>query len=410
MRYLVFFLMTFNLYAFDAVLNIEKDVEAKASLSLMEDVSTAGSTVNHSKMFRLLMNDLQMSGHFVVDKQLLRGNFDDNAVPMEIRDREYLLKYKFAPSGLTLNVKLIRVADSLMVFQNNYSINAMARYPFLAHNAVVELNAVLGFEDISWMKRNILFSKYTGTRQSEIWIADYTLNFATVILRGGLNLFPKWADAAQSAFYYTSYNHEIPTLYRVEMATGAKRKFIASQGMLVASDVSQDGNRMLLTMAPNGQTDIYEYDINSRATKRITKFSGIDVNGKYIGDESRIAFVSNRVGRANIYTKSIGSRSVTRAARYGNNNDSCDAFGQHLLYSVKEGGSSNIYLGSVSSSYVRPLTSNGTNKLPRFSTDGKVILYIKQNGGRNSIGYMNLATKESALFSMQSGKIQSIDW
>ncbi|CAA6822779.1 MAG: tolB protein precursor, periplasmic protein involved in the tonb-independent uptake of group A colicins [uncultured Sulfurovum sp.] len=410
MRYILFFLLTLNLHSFDAVLDIEKDVETKATLSVMEDSSTAGSTVTHSKMFNVLLNDLKISGHFTVDTQLRRGGFDDALIPVELHSREYLLKYKYGASGTTLSVKLIRVADSLMVFQNNYSVNAMARYPFLAHNAVVELNKVLGFEDISWMKRNILFSKYTGSRKSEIWIADYTLNFSSVILRGGLNLFPKWANPAQSAFYYTSYNLDIPTLYKVDMNSGSRRKVIASEGMLVASDVSQDGSRVLLTMAPHGQTDIYEFSVASNSTNRLTNFSGIDVNGKYIGDESQIAFVSNRVGRANIYTKAIGSRSVSRAARYGNNNDSCDAFGQHILYSVKEGGSSNIYLGSVSSSYVRPLTSNGRNLLPRFSADGKVILYIKQNGGRNSIGYMNLATKQSALFSMKSGKIQSIDW
>ena len=410
MRYILLFLLTLNLYSFDAVLDIEKDVETKATISLMEDGSTAGSTVNHSKMFNVLLNDLKISGHFEVDTQLRRGGFDDTLLPVELHSREYLLKYKYGATGTTLSVKLIRVADSFMVFQNNYSVNAMARYPFLAHNAVVEFNSVLGFEDISWMKRNILFSKYTGSRKSEIWIADYTLSFASVILRGGLNLFPKWANSAQSAFYYTSYNHAIPTLYKVDMNSGSRRKFIASEGMLVASDVSQDGSRILLTMAPNGQTDIYEFNVNSKSTKRLTTFSGIDVNGKYIGDESQIAFVSDRIGRANIYTKSIGSRSVSRAARYGNNNESCDAFGQHILYSVKEGGSENIYLGSVSSSYVRPLTSNGRNKLPRFSSDGKVILYIKQNGGRNSIGYMNLATKQSALFPMKSGKIQSIDW
>jgi len=180
--------------------------------------------------------------------------------------------------------------------------------------------------------------------------------------------------------------------------------------MLVASDVSQDGSRVLLTMAPNGQTDIYEFDVSSKSTKRLTKFLGIDVNGKYIGDESQIAFVSNRVGGANIYMKAIDSHSVVRVARYGNDNSSCDAFGQHLLYSVKEGSASNIYLGSVSNSYVRPLTSNGENILPRFSKDGKVILYIKKTARGNSIGYMNLATKQSALFPMKSGKIQSIDW
>ena len=410
MRYILFFILTVNLFSFDAVLDIEKDVESKATLSLVEDTASAGSTINHSKMFTTLVNDLQMSGHFIVDKQLRRGNFNDTLLPVELHDREYLLKYQYDSTGTTLAVKLIRTADSLVMFQNNYSVNAMARYPFLAHNAIVEVNKVLGYEDISWMKRNILFSKYTGSRKSEIWIADYTLSFSSVILRGGLNLFPKWANPNQSAFYYTSYNDSVPTLYKVDMNNGSRQKIIASQGMLVASDVSQDGSRVLLTMAPNGQPDIYEFNINGGSPTRLTTFTGIDVNGKYIGDESQIAFVSDRIGRANIYIKAIGSRSVSRAARYGSNNSSCDAFGQHLLYSVKEGGSTNIYLGSVSSSYVRPLTSNGRNNLPRFSADGKVILYIKQNGGKNSIGYMNLATKQSALFSMQSGKIQSIDW
>ncbi len=411
MRYILIFLFTFNLYSFDAVLDIEKDVESKATISLMEDSSTAGSTVNHSKMFNILLNDLKISGHFSVDTQLRRGAFEETLIPVELHDREYLLKYRYGASGTTLSIKLIRVADGFMVFQNNYSVNEMARYPFLAHSAIVECNSVLGFEDISWMKRNILFSKYIGSRKSEIWIADYTLNFSSVILRGGLNLFPKWANSAQSAFYYTSYNLDVPTLYRVDMNSGSRRKVIASQGMLVASDVSQDGSRVLLTMAPHGQPDIYEFNTQTKSNKRLTTFLGIDVNGKYIGDESQIAFVSDRIGGANIYIKSIGSRSVSRIARYGSNNSSCDAFGQHIIYSVKEGGSTNIYLGSLlSSSYVRPLTSNGRNVLPRFSTDGKVILYIKQNGGKNSIGYMNLATKQSALFPMKSGKIQSIDW
>jgi len=410
MRYILFFLLTLNLYSFDAVLSIEKDVESKATLSLLEDNINASATANHSKLFNLLLTDLKMSGHFMVDTKLRRGAFDDTLLPVELHDREYLLKYSYGASGRNLKIKLVRVSDSSILFEKAYSVNVAIRYPFLAHNAVVGVNQALGYEDISWMRRNILFSKYTSSGKSEVWIGDYTLTFTSVLIRGGLNLFPKWANSNQSAFYYTSYNHKLPTLYRVDMSSGKRKKVLNSEGMLVASDVSADGSKLLLTLAPNGQPDIYEYSVNSGSKKRLTRFRGIDVNGKYLGDESRIAFVSDRTGAANIYTKSIGSNSVSRAAHYGNDNSSCDASGQFLLYSVKEGGSNNIYLGSANSSYVRPLTSRGKNRLPRFSTDGKVILYIKQNGVRNSIGYMNLATKQSALFKMQSGKIQSIDW
>jgi len=410
MRYILFFILTLNVYSFDAVLNIEKDVESKTTLSLVEDSASAGVTANHSKMFNLLLTDLKMSGHFIVDSQLRRSAFNDGMLPVELHDREYLLKYSYDASGTNLRVKLIRVADNFIAYQNNYSVNVSARYPFLSHNAIVDVNKALGYEDISWMRRNILFSKYTSSRKSEVWIGDYTLSFAAALVRGGLNLFPKWANSEQNAFYYTSYNDALPTLYKVSMSSGSRQKVVSSEGMLVASDVSQDGSKILLTMAPNGQPDIYEYDVNSGSKKRLTRFRGIDVNGKYLGDESRIALVSDRTGRANIYTMSIGSSSVSKAAHYGNNNSSCDASGQNLLYSVREGGSNNIYLGSANSSYVRPLTSNGQNQLPRFSIDGKVVLYIKQQGSSNSIGYMNLATKESSLFPMMSGKIQSIDW
>jgi len=402
--------MTLNLFAVDAVLSIEKDVEDKASLSIVEDIATASSSTYHEKMFSLLLNDLKMSGHFNVDPELRRASFADGMILPELHDREYLLKYSYASSGTTLDVKLVRVADNQIVFQKGYRVNAPERFPFLSHNAIVEINSALGYEDISWMNRYILFSKYTSARNSEIWIADYTLQFASTIVRGGLNLFPKWANNQQSAFYYTSYNGSLPTLYRVEMSNGTRTKVVSSQGMLVCSDVSRDGSRLLLTMAPHGQPDIYEYNVHNGSKRRVTHFSGIDVNGKYIGDESRIVFVSDRIGRANIYTKPIGSNLVTKVAQYGQNNSSCDAYDQYLLYSVREGKANNIYLGSVNNTYIRPLTSNGSNQFPRFSSDGRVVLYIKQSRGGNSIGYLNLATKQSALYPMKSGSIQSIDW
>jgi len=409
LRFILFFLLTINIFAVDAQLTIEKDVDSKASISIIEDDMSANTSRFHKKMFELLINDMKLSGHFNVDSSYNKGGFDNLLIPPHLHDKEYILKYNFSPTGDRLSIKLIQVADNNTIFEKNYSVNRAQRFPFLAHNAIIDINKALGYEDIPWMKRYIIFSKYTAPRKSEIWIADYTLTFSSPIVRGGLNLFPKWANQNQSAFYYTSYNKLLPTLYRIDMQTGNKKKIISSQGMLVCSDVSKDGQRLLLTMAPNGQPDIYQYTLGN-GLKRLTKFGGIDVNAKYVGDESQIVFVSNRMGRANIYLKSIGYDAVSKVPQYGNYNSSCDVYDKYIIYSVKEGGDTNIYLGSIYSSYVRPLTSNGKNQLPRFSNDGKVVLYIKQNRGKNSIGYMNLATKSNMLYPMTSGRIQSIDW
>jgi len=409
MRFILLFLLTINLFAIDAELTIEKDVDSKASLSIVEDENSVGSSMFHQKMFKLLLNDIKMSGHFNIDTKHHKGSFDDGIIAPQLHDREYILKYSYSPMGDKLHVKLIQTYDNRVVFDKGYSVNSSDRYPFLSHNAIVDVNNALNYEDISWMRRYIIFSKYTSSRRSEIWVADYTLSFASIIVRGGLNLFPKWANPKQTAFYYTSYNNTLPTIYRVDMLSGNRTKIISSAGMLVCSDVSRDGSRMLLTMAPKGQPDIYEYSIGG-TPKKITTFRGIDVNGKYVGDESQIVFVSNRMGRPNIYSKSIGSSSVSQVPQYGSHNVSCDAYNEYVLYAVKEGRATNIYLGSIYSSYTRPLTSNGSNQLPRFSSNGKVVLYIKQNYGKNSIGYMNLATRDSVLYPMISGQIQSIDW
>jgi len=94
-------------------------------------------------------------------------------------------------------------------------------------------------------------------------------------------------------------------------------------------------------------------------------------------------------------------------AIYGSNNSSCDAFDRYIIYSVKESGNTNIYLGSLYNSYIRPLTDSGVNIFPRFSQNGRVVLYIKQRGDNNSIEYINLSTKDSKLYPMVNGQIQS---
>jgi TolB protein len=186
--------------------------------------------------------------------------------------------------------------------------------------------------------------------------------------------------------------------------------------MLVCSDVSKDGSKILLTMAPEGHADIYELDLASKSKKRVTKFKGIDVNGRYIDDESKIVFISNRLGYANVFKKSIKSAAASQVVYHGRNNNACDAYGDKIVYSSRESNRAfgdntfNLYLASSGSSDTRPITTTGSNQFPRFSSDGSVILFLKQRGHSSSIGYINLGSQQSLLFPFNDRKVQSIDW
>lgn len=412
MRYLLLLLLSLNLFAVDASLRIEKDVEHRARIAL-EDASPS---VNE-KFFKILLSDLKISGHFLADTAHHRGDLNSNFIAPALKSKEYVLRYALTQgSGTKLMIRLLKASDGRELFKKSYSIPTTSKAPFLAHKAVYDINKVLKYPDISWINRYVVFSRYTTAKQSEIILADYTFNYKKVVIRGGLNLFPKWADAQQKSFYYTSYAGIVPALYKLNIYSGSKQKIISSEGMLVCSDVSKNGSKLLLTMAPQGQADIYEVSSSGGSKKRITSFNGIDVSGKYVDNESAVVFVSNRLGYANIFKKSINGSGVSQVVYHGRNNNAVDTHGSKIVYSSRESQNSfgkntfNLYLTSSRGSGTRPLTTTGTNQFPRFSTDGSIIQYIKHRGSGSSIGYTNLTSQQSLLFPLGGRKIQSIDW
>ncbi len=412
MRYLLLLLLSINLFAVDATLKIETDVEQRSRIALVD-----GSTRPNEKIFNILLSDLKVSGHFLADTTHYKGDITSNFIEPTLKSKEYILKYTLSQSaGTKLNIRLLKASDGRQVFKKSYAISTTKKMPFLVHKAIYDINKVLKYPDISWINRYVVFARYTLPRQSEIVLADYTFNYQKVIIRGGLNLFPKWADKKQKSFYYTSYKDLLPTLYKINIYSGSKKKIASSEGMMVCSDVSKNGSKLLLTMAPNGQADIYELNLATNAKTRVTKFNGIDVNGKYVDDESRMVFVSNRLGYANIFKKSIHSSAVSQVVYHGRNNNACDTYGDKIVYSSRESknafGSNtfNLYLTSSSGSGTRPLTATGANQFPRFSSDGSVVLFIKHTSNGPSIGYSNLISKQSLLFPLGGQKIQSIDW
>jgi TolB protein len=249
--------------------------------------------------------------------------------------------------------------------QKIYKISKQSRYPFLAHKIAVELNDKIGAPSINWMEQFVIFAKYTDSKKSEIVISDYTLRFQKTVVKEGLNIFPKWANEEQNTFFYTSYNGKRPTLYRVNLRDGKRSRVLSGDGILVCSDVSKDGSKLLITMAPKDQPDIYVYDLRRKNLEKVTHYSGIDVNGNFIDNDKSVVFVSDRLGYPNIFAQTIGSRSVEQMVYHGRNNNSVSALGNYIVYSSREKASQfgvktfNLYLISTKTDYIRQLSATG---------------------------------------------------
>ncbi len=417
---LLLFAVVTSLFAqVDANLEVVKKTNALPKILISVATDTAEvETLN--KIKKSLADDLSVSGHFEVDSinsAFSYGNMPDIISLSNQGVNLYLNLSATKDAGsYTLMTKLYDINSRTLLFEKNFATTQEDRYVFLAHKAAISTNAFFKAPPIDWMEKFVVFSTYTASGAADIMIGDYTLTYKKTVVSGGLNIFPKWADKEQKTIYYTTYNYQKPTLVKLNIYNRSKEIIMESDGMLACSDVNADGSKLLITASPTGQPDIFLYDTRSKSKTQITKFAGIDVGGHFIENDSRIVFVSDRLGNPNIFAQGINSSSVERLVYHSNNNSSATAFGNNIVYSSKDSSnemgekSFNLYLISTKTDSMKRLTSSGVNQFPKFSTDGETLLFIKTSGGTSSIGIIRLTYSKSFLFPLKGKRIQSIDW
>ena len=417
-KILVTLFLALNLFAADATIEIIKKVDRLPSISV-EDASIDYQDKLSKKFFKVLVSDLNVLSIFNVYDNYSTNDYDAESVTSENVKRDYVLRYRLRQDDnghLNCDYKILSAADSQVVKEKNFRIKKENLYVFLIHNIAVDINNYLGAESVEWMKSYVLISRLTAPNESEIVISDYTLTYQHVIVKGGLNVFPHWADKGQNAFYYSVLDDARPTLYKMDRRTGKREKIMDSDGMMICSDVSSDGQRLLVTRAPEGQPDVYLYELATKKLERLTKYSGIDVGAQFLEDESQIAFVSNRLGYPNVFSKRIGSRGVQQMVYYGKSNVALGAHKNYIVYKSRESSNEfshntfNLHLISTRSDFIRRLTATGINEFPRFSDSGDSIIFIKNYKSESSVGIIRLRQNKSFLFPLKIGKIQSIDW
>lgn len=401
------------LFAADATIEVVKEADSLPSIAV-EDASTSFTNVAAKRFYRLLVSDLNVLTLFNVDQHYATTHFDSAEVLN--RSMDYTLRFRLRSddeNAFLVDTKLLREGEVLL--QKSYRVTNTRMGPFIAHAIAYDINDHFGQPPMEWLRRKIIFARVKGRMESEIVIADYTLSYQHVMIKGGLNVFPKWADERHTSFYYTSLGGKRPTLYKINVQTGKREALLSSDGMLVCSDVSREGTKLLLTMAPKGQPDIYLYDTVTRHYSRVTTYSGIDVNGQFMND-GRIVFVSNRLGYPNIFAKRPGDQKLEQLVYYGKNNSACTAHNEYIVYKARESSNSfgpntfNLHLISTKTDFIRRLTATGINEFPRFSNDGDAIIYIKNYKQQSAIGVIRLSQNKNFLFPLASGRIQSLDW
>jgi TolB protein len=169
-------------------------------------------------------------------------------------------------------------------------------------------------------------------------------------------------------------------------------------GMTFAPRFTPDGNKVLLSMATNGNSEIYEMDLRTRKTARLTDHPAIDTSPSASPDGSKITFASDRGGSQQIYTMNADGSDAKRISfakdkgRYAT--PVWSPRGDLIAFTRYGNTDGNFYIGVMRTdgSGERLLAQGFLVESPTWAPNGRVLMYFAQarNGGRTRLYSIDL--------------------
>lgn len=166
-------------------------------------------------------------------------------------------------------------------------------------------------------------------------------------------------------------------------------------------------------MYGKSNTDIVEYDLESRRSRRLIHFAGLNTGAAVSPDGKYFAAILSKDGNVDLYLKSITTRLLRRLTQ-GKSAESSPCWspsGGKICYVSDMSGSPRLYVLSVNKKNRIRLKTLGTESVsPDWSSEGKIIYSAKM--GRNyAIAMCDIAgDKTSKVVIAAAGDWESPSW
>ncbi len=143
------------------------------------------------------------------------------------------------------------------------------------------------------------------------------------------------------------------------------------------------GNSVYLTLSYGGNPDVYELDLSSGRMRKVTSHYADDVDPSVTHDGSLMTFLSNRAGKANIYTMdpTVTEKDVKRISFVGKFNATprFSPDGKEIVYASWVDNGFDLYRIDSTGTNLARLTKNmGSNEEPAYSPDGEFIVFTSK--------------------------------
>ena len=213
-----------------------------------------------------------------------------------------------------------------------------------------------------------------------------------------LVLTPRFSPTLQE-ITYMSYHGNVPRVYIFNIDNGHQEVVGDFPGMTFAPRFSHDGKTIIMSMAKDGNSDIYTLDLRTRDVRRLTRHSGIDTSPSFSPDGRFVAFNSDRGGSQQLYVMDSSGGNVRRIS-HGKGRYATPVWsprGDLIAFTKLQNGRFFIGVMRPDGTGERLLAEDFKIEAPTWAPNGRVLMFFRKDrtnddgtGGRSRLFSIDL--------------------